>query len=59
MIYNRLMNGDVKILFPMKSQNKSLNPSTSGTVKTTDSPTNAKLKLIQEKCYNALLDVCK
>lgn len=53
------MNGEVKILFPMKSQKKSLNSVTSGTVKSTDSPANAELKLIQEKCYNELLEICR
>ncbi|XP_077290557.1 recQ-like DNA helicase Blm [Arctopsyche grandis] len=55
----KMMNGEVKILFPMKSEKKSLNSVTSGTVKSTDSPANAELKIIQEKCYNELLEICR
>lgn len=52
------MNGDVKILFPMKTQKTTSNVLSGGSNKNTDSPVNAELKALQEKCYNELLESC-
>lgn len=53
------MSGNVKILFPMKSEKNKLNMVAGGAVKPVDSPLNAKFKDIQERCYSALQEVCR